>query len=327
MKRLSIIIPAYNVQQYLSKCLDSLLIQDIPKSDYEIIIINDSSEDKSLEIAKSYLIKYQNFIILNNQENKGIGGARNVGIREATGKYIFFVDADDFVQPDSIGELLYCIENENLDILRFNYDAIHENGAIIPKMKNALYRTIYSKDIVDGETFLTDYLGWACYPWSFLFKASLIKDNRLFFDDSIYFEDVEWLVRVLPFAKRVRSLDKQVYLYLQRSGSVTQSVHIEKKNKVVSDKLYLVDKLKQLSQTTLNKKISLWCNGMISLIFMGILAYVENELPARKKEIIELLYNQKNLPLKSYHFTSKQKRDLYLINISPPLYCFLKRKR
>lgn len=327
MKRLSIIIPVYNVQQYLSKCLDSLLKQDIPKIDYEIIIINDGSEDTSLEIAKSYLIKYQNIILLNNKENKGIGAARNVGIRKATGNYIFFVDADDFIQHDSIGELLYCIENENLDILRFNYDAIHENGAIIPKKKNALYRTIYSNDIVDGETFLTDYLGWTCYPWLFIFRASLIKENHLLFDDGIYFEDVEWLIRVLPLAKRIRSINKLVYLYLQRSGSVTQSVQFEKKNKVVSDKLFIVDKLKQLSQKTLNKKISLWCNGMISLIFMGILAYVENELPARKKEIIELLYNQKNLPLKSYHFTSKQKRDLYLINISPLLYCFLKRKR
>jgi len=327
VKRLSIILPAYNVQQYLSKCIESLLTQDILISDYEIIIVNDGSDDHTLDVVKSYLIKYQDLVILFNQENKGIGAARNVGIRESKGKYLFFVDSDDFVQSDCLSELLDCIEKENLDILRFNYNAIHENGALIPKKRNGLYSTVYSNNIVDGETFLTDYLGWACYPWSFLFRASFIKENFLFFDDSIYFEDVEWLVRVLPLAKRVRSLNKQVYLYLQRSGSITQSIQLEKKNKVVSDKLYVIGKLKQISITTLNKKISLWCGGMTSLIFMGILAYVENELPVRKNEVIELLYDQKYLPLKSYRFTLKQKRDLFIINFSPLIYCFLKRKK
>jgi glycosyltransferase involved in cell wall biosynthesis len=327
MKKLTIIVPVYNVEKYLGKCLDSLLDQDIPYKDYEIIIVNDGSNDSSLEVAKSYLNIFEDFIYLFTQENKGVGAARNVGIRQANGKYLFFIDSDDYIRPNCLRNLLNCAENEDLDILRYNYVAVRDNGEIFPKTRNSVSSIVYSENIVDGETFLANCLGWACYPWLFLFKTSLIKENHLIFIDNIYFEDVEWLIRVLPVAKRVRSIDMQVYYYLQRLGSITQSIQFEKKNKIISDKLFIIKKLKQYSRKTYNKKVTLWCNGMISLTIMGILAFLANELPERKKEIIKLIYDQEFLPLKSYQFTFKQKRDLFIININPHLYCYLKRKK
>lgn len=325
-KRLSIIVPILNVEKYLSKCLDSLIVQDIPSNDYEIIIINDGSTDSSLEIAKSYSKKNQNFLLI-NQKKTGVGAARNAGIREAKGKYLIFVDSDDSIQPNCLKRLLECIETKKLDLLRFNYESLNDKGIIIPKTKNSVSRTIYSEDVVNGETFLTDYLGWACYVWLFIYDTSFIKKNNLYFNETIYFEDIDWMVRVLTFAKRVQSVNNQVYLYFQRSGSITQSTQIEYKNKTITDKLYNIGILNQLSKTNNNKKVSSWCNGMISLIFMGVLAYVENELPERKKEIINLLYKQNYLPLKSYRFTFKQRRNLFIINLNPNLYCFLKNKK
>ena len=161
----------------------------------------------------------------------------------------------------------------------------------------------------------------------FLFEASFLKNNQFFFDEKIYFEDVEWLVRVLMKAKRVRSINNQIYFYQQRTGSITQGIQYEKKSKIITDKLYVVDRLKFHSKISNNPKVTLWCEGMISLLFMGILYYVQAELPQRKKEIITLLNRRKFLPLKSYHFTLKQKRDLFIINISPGLYCYLRRKK
>jgi glycosyltransferase involved in cell wall biosynthesis len=325
MKNLSIIVPVYNSDKYLSKCLDSLLAQDIPSDEYEIIIINDGSTDGSLTIAEYYSNHYPNIKII-SQDNKNVGGARNTGIRESAGKYLFFVDSDDYIRPDCLGNLLDCMETKSLDLLRFNYESVNVKGEIIPKCNNSTHSIVYSENVVDGESFLTDYLGWACYPWLFIFNASFIKNNNFYFIENIYYEDTKWLVQVLLEVKRVQSINKQVYFYMQHSGSITQSAHFEKKNKTITDKLQIVDFLKQVLQTTNNKKVKLWCEGMISLTFMGILAYVENEVHDRKKEVIQLLYYQRFLPLKSYQFTVKQKRDLCLINISPLLYCFLKRR-
>jgi glycosyltransferase involved in cell wall biosynthesis len=301
------------------------LVQNIPYTDYEIIIVNDGSTDRSLLIAKK-LKKQHSIIKLFSQENIGVGAARNVGIKESIGKYLLFVDADDYIQPNCLEQLINCMEFNSLDLLRFNYYAVNENGIIIQKTRNSTFSIVYNKNVVSGETFLTDFLGWACYSWSFLYNSSFLKRNDLYFNPTIYFEDVDWLVRILQLANRVLSIDIQVYVYLKRLGSITQSVQTEKKNKVLSDKLIIVENLKLLSKTTQNKKVSNWCHGMISLTFMGILTYVENKLPERKNEIASLMYKKRYLPLKSYRFTFKQKRDLAIINLSPFLYCFLKRK-
>ena len=120
MKLLSIIVPVYNVEKYLSKCLDSLLAQDIPISDYEIIIVNDGSTDSSLVIAESYSQTNSNIRVI-SQLNKGLGGARNTGIRSSEGKYLFFVDSDDTIQKNTLKPLLECMESKKLQVLRFNH--------------------------------------------------------------------------------------------------------------------------------------------------------------------------------------------------------------
>ncbi len=323
MKRLSIIVPVFNAEKYLSTCLESLLYQDIPLTEYEIIIVNDGSTDLSVDIAGSYVSQYQNCILL-SQRKTGVGAARNLGIFAATGKYLFFVDADDYIFPKILAGILKIIETQDLDVLRFNYENLNDGGKVIPKKKNATKSVVFSNDTVDGSAFLYNHLGWACYAWSFLFKTSFIKENNLIFNPTIYFEDVEWLLTVLLKAKKVRSINKKVYAYVQHFGSITQSIQSTEKNKVLSDKLYIINILKQHSQTTNNRSVKKWCEGMISITFMGVLAYVEKELPNRRNEIIKVLYSNKYLPLKSYQFTIKQLRDLLIINISPRLYCYMK---
>lgn len=325
MQRLSIIVPVYNVENYLAKCLDSLLSQDIPFSEYEILIVNDGSTDKSYGIAQAYT-KKNPVIRLISQENRGLGAARNKGIQESNGRYLFFVDSDDFIQENSLKQLLECMENENLEMLRFNYQAVNDKGEIIPKRNNSKKSIVYNEKVVDGLTFLSEHLGWGCYAWIFLIKAAFIKNNHLFFDEKIYFEDVEWLVRTLKTVKRVMSLDKQVYRYLERDGSITHGSTVDKKNRIISDKLQNINMLREFSRAAENSKVHLWCEGMISVMFMGILAFVANELPERKNEIVKMMYVRRFLPLRSYKFTFKQKRDMCIINLSPSIYCYLKKR-
>lgn len=326
MKKLSIIIPLFNAESFISSCLNSIINQKISNHEFEVIIVNDGSTDNSLAIADQYKTVNSNIELFSIEKN-GVGAARNLGIKRAVGKYLLFIDADDYVFPNSFKDILEIIETQDLDVLRFNYENLTEEGKVLPKKKNSTKSVIFSNNIVDGNTFLSEYLGWACYAWSFLFKASFIKENNLYFNPSIYFEDIEWLITVLSKAKKVRSIDKPVYAYVQHKGSITQSIQLIKKNKVLTDKLYIIQILKQHAQITNNTRVRKWCEGMISLTFMGVLAYVENELPNRKNEIIKVIYSKKYLPLKSYQFTIKQFRDILIINISPRLYCYMKRTK
>jgi len=323
--RLSIIVPVFNVENYISKCVESLLNQDIPTDEYEIILVNDGSTDGSLKICNYYVENYSNIKIV-SQKNQGLGAARNAGIEASKGDAILFVDSDDYLKQMSLNTLLKTFELQNLDVLRFNYEAISAGGEIIPKKMSSNYSTIYSKSVVDGKTFLANYLGWACYVWVFLFKRELIKTNQLHFNSDIYYEDVEWLPRVLLLSQRVCSVEDVIYFYLQRSGSITKGADEWKKNKTLADKLFIINMLKNLSIGVNDTKVRAWCQGLISLTVVSLLSLVENELPVKKTELIGIL-KKAYLPLKGYQFTPKQWRDIFIINISPRLFCFLKRKR
>ena len=325
MKLLSIIVPVYNVEKYLSKCLDSLLVQGISISDYEIIIVNDGSTDRSLVIAESYCQTNSNIRVI-SQSNKGLGGARNTGIRSSEGKYLFFVDSDDTIQKNTLKPLLEFMESKKLEVLRFNHEAVDEDGKIIPKTKNATKNTVFSEKIVDGETFLSEYLGWACYVWAFMFDASFIKSNALFFEENLYIEDVEWIIRLMPKVNRICSLNLLVYYYLQRLGSITQSVQTEKRNKLLHDGLFVLSKLNLLSKETQNRKTRLWAKGMISISLMWILDFLANESTEKRKTVIKDFKKDGILPLTAYHFTNKQLLNVLLINLSPDFYCYLRKK-
>jgi glycosyltransferase involved in cell wall biosynthesis len=321
--KLSIIVPVYNVEKYLRKCLDSLLNQDISMEDYEIIIVDDESTDGGLTIASSYAEKYNNIKLI-TQKNKGLGGARNTGIRNAKGKYLFFVDSDDYILQNSLGQLLNTIENNKLDALRFNYQKVDQDGNVIPKTEIRSQNAVYSELTVDGPTFMAEYFGWACYVCVFIFDKELIINNNLFFDEGILFEDIDWIPLVLEKVNRIQSLDLEIYKYFQRTGSITQSVDFDKKNKVVTDKLTLIKKLKALSLGTLNNNVKLWCEGMVSIIVIGVLSHVSAELPERRGEAIQTLRDINVFPITPRNFTFKQYRNVVLINFSPLIFCYLK---
>ena len=133
MKLLSVIIPLYNSSKWLPKCLDSVLSQDIPKELLEVICINDGSPDNSAQIARRYREDYPQSVVVLDQENQGPSGARNNGMRHATGKYLCFVDPDDYVEPQVFGRLVRQMEEERLDMLRFDYQIVSEDYKPIRK--------------------------------------------------------------------------------------------------------------------------------------------------------------------------------------------------
>lgn len=320
---LSIIVPVFNVEKYLNKCIDSLLNQNIDKNHYEIIIVDDESTDNSLAIAKEYEAKYENIKLI-SQKNKGLGGARNTGLKFASGEYILFLDSDDYLSTNSLSVILERIKRDKLDVLRFNYESIDENNIIVPITKNGLYTKVYDEEVVLGKEFLVNKLGWICYAWQFIIKKDFLLENILLFNESIYFEDVEWLVRVLIKAEKAASIDIKAYNYLQRSGSITRTSNLEKQEKIFRDKIFLLDFLNGIIKEINDNGVRQWCKGMQGLLIIGLFPFVRLNLPHQKLNFISLLNKRKYRPIIPFRYTPKQIRDAMLINISPSLFYILK---
>lgn len=315
--KLSVVVPIYNVERYIRKCVDSLLQQDLSCDAYEIILVDDGSPDHCGEICDEYANSYSNVKVI-HQMNGGLSAARNSGIEEAKGKFVQFVDSDDYLEPNVLKLLVEKMEADNLDILRFNYQNVNERYEVFEPNKVSKPFVDYRDEPCDGMTFLSDRLGFGCYAWQFVILRKLLNDCR--FKEGIYFEDTEWTPRLLRHAIKVTSTDLMVYNYLIREGSITKSVVEKKKRKVLDDKLLLIKSMQQQEEGVGDKR---WFKGIISQTVLSVFGYVCENYYSEKDRYIKDLKIAKVFPLSSFHSTKAAKRKLQLANISPRLLCWL----
>lgn len=315
--KLSIIVPVYRVETYLRKCVESLLAQDLSIEDYEIILVDDGSPDGCPAICDGYAKQQRNIKVI-HQANRGLSTARNTGIEAAEGEYIQFVDSDDYVEPNVLKTLIEQVDSYNLDVLRFNYHNVNERYEVFEPYKvNKLY-VDYSDTVCNGETFLTERLGFGCYACQFILRASLLNNCR--FKEGIFFEDTEWTPRMLLKAGRVASSSLIVYNYLMRSGSITQSSDVIKKRKVLEDRLGLIDSLKTQMVDIADKR---WFEGMIATTALTALGDISIYFWKERDIYIRRLKRTEIFPLSSYHSTPSAGRKIRLANISPSLLCMM----
>ena len=317
--KLSIIVPVYNVEAFLNKCVDSLLAQDLSKEDYEVILVDDGSTDSSGALCDTLAAEHGNIRVI-HQQNRGLSGARNAGIPVASGTYVLFVDSDDFLCPNVLGTLVGLMEAKELDILRFNYQNVNMDGAVFEPNKYVKPFVDYSDVVCDGETFLNERLGYACYAWQFLVKASILRQEGNGFKEGIYFEDVEWTPRILLQALRVASTDTLVYNYLFRTGSIARNKDAEKKRKAIRDKMTILEGFAALKPQVKDDR---WFRGMSSQIALSIFDIVGRFFYPERKEYIRALKRQVAFPLSTYHATKSSRRKILLANVSPYLVCRL----
>ena len=317
--KVSVIVPVYNVEAFLKKCVDSLLAQDLPAFDYEIILVDDGSTDGSGALCGALAIAQGNIHVI-HQENRGLSGARNAGIPAATGEFILFVASDDFLEPNVLGGLVRQMEDQRLDILRFNYQNVNMDGEVFEPNKYSKPYVDYSDEVCDGETFLNERLGFACYAWQFMVKTSILQQEGNGFKDGIYFEDVEWTPRILLQAGRVASTDTIVYNYLFRTGSIARNTDSEKKRKAIRDKMTILEGFAPLKRQVRDDR---WLRGMESQIALSVLDTVGRFFYPERKEYIRALKKQVPFPLSTYHATKSARRKIRLANLSPYLVCFL----
>ena len=314
---LSIIVPVYNVEKYLRKCVDSLLAQDLLPEEYEIILVDDGSTDQSGTICDEYAAEHPLLKAI-HQQNGGLSVARNSGIAVAQGRYVQFVDSDDYLEPNVLKILAEKMETDQLDVLRFNYRNVNEQYEEIEPNKDPKRWVDYSNEVCDGLTFLNERLGPACYACQFMVRRELLTDCR--FKEGIYFEDTEWTPRMLLKANRAASTDTMVYNYLVREGSITQSVDEKKKRKVFDDKLSLIDALKSQMQQVEDKR---WFEGMMAQTVISIISYVAANYYSKRKEVLKALAEKDIFPLSTYQANQKGTRKIRWANLSPALLCFM----
>jgi len=221
--RLSFILPCYNVERYISACLDSLFRQGIPMSDYEVICVNDCSTDKTRNIILTYQRKYDNIILIDHKINQTAGGARNTGLDAAKGTYVWFVDPDDMLVDNVAGALLDNADRNKLDIILFNYKVINESTEVISNGENVYTDSV----ILDGYSFLDRYfnknIGRNSIVWCQLYRRALLENSVLRYPLLRVSEDAIFSWKALFVGKRVQSESTCRYIYRVNSSSTTHS--------------------------------------------------------------------------------------------------------
>lgn len=220
MPLLSIVIPVYNVEDYLEECLNSILKQDF--NDYEVILVDDGSEDRSGHICDEYAKKYSNFKVFHLQNNSLLGAARNVGLKNANGKYVHFCDADDYYISDSLKFVAKELKNNSSDVIIGHFICKPEKGAFV--CNDMKFNFENPKNIKLYE-FIPYYLndeiiiGIAC---RFIIKRQFLLQNKLYFIEGYFAEDAEWVPRMLCSTNNLYEIERAFYCYRPRkSGSIS----------------------------------------------------------------------------------------------------------
>lgn len=209
MCKLSIIIPVYNIEKYLERCINSIITQDTIEC--EIILVDDGSTDFSSIICDTYSKQYDNIHTI-HQINQGLSCARNAGINTAKGDYVWFVDGDDYIENNALDIILHQISS-NSDIYIINHTNLYQNSS-----------TEYSisfpdKNKISGIECLK--MNGAIQAWVSICKRTLLIQNSIFFTKGIYHEDFEFSIRLYSFAKTVEHINKPLYYYIcDRNGSI-----------------------------------------------------------------------------------------------------------
>ena len=293
----SFIVPAYNTEKYIDKCLKSIFSNTY--KNFEVIIVNDGSTDKTEDIINKYIKKYDNIIYI-KQKNMGLSLARNNGVKKATGDYLLFIDSDDYVEKNLLENINKNIDD--LDVLRYQLNIVF-NDKIIPYEEKEF-------NVTDGIDAFEKIVKYKFIEMAALYviNRKYYLDNNFMFEKDVYHEDYGLLPLVIATAKKVKSINYLGYNYVQRDGSIMSSNDIEKMKKKMDDMLFLFTKaIKYLDNIPNSQNVkSFYANSIIDKY---------NSLSDKlKKEYIKKIKDLKVISyLSNDSFKRKIKKILYEI--------------
>lgn len=301
--RLSIIIPVYNVEKYLHECIDSILSQTI--KDFEIILVDDGSTDSSGKICDEYFVKYSNIKVI-HKNNGGLSEARNIGLRNANGEYVFFVDSDDYLIDNNVINKLNEKLLSNPDIVIFTHIKWFESSG---KMSIPNLNLIVSRNaMTPAQKYieLIDCDGYYNSAWSKVIKRSLLIDNNIEFEKGLLGEDNDWYYKVVSHIQSMEIINEALYVYRQRKGSITKSHN----NKNLEDLLWIIEKwIRYVNEGVLDENKMIIRNSLAKQYCHAIIGYCNLKKPdgfyPRLKSLNYLLQFSNNPRVKTFRLLNK----------------------
>ena len=280
---ISIVIPIYNVEKYLRKCLDRVYSLNLDNK--EVILVNDGSTDTSINILNEFKNKYPNKTKIISQKNQGLSEARNIGMKNSNGKYILFVDSDDFIIPTETEEFINFGLDKKVDILIGNYREYYNENYIVQKSFYSLDKNLEK----EGIFFIENGVKNKCFRfavWQNIYRKNFLLENNLFFKKGLLHEDNLFTPEAFFYAKKVRCFNKKFYFYRKNNlESITQAVN--KKN--YEHMLYTIIKLLEFKKN--NNIENNYFNRIILGIYINIVikgGYVNKEV---FNNIVDLKFN------------------------------------
>lgn len=279
---ISIVIPIYNVEKYLRKCLDSVYSLNLDNK--ELVLVNDGSTDTSINILNEFKNKYPNKTKLITQKNQGLSEARNIGIKNSNGKYILFIDSDDFIIPTETEEFINFGLDKKVDILIGNYREYYNENYIVQKSFYNLDKNLEK----EGIFFIENGVKNKCFRfavWQNIYRKNFLLENNLFFKKGLLHEDNLFTPEAFFYAKKVRCFNKKFYFYRKNNlESITQTVN--KKN--YEHMLYTIIKLLEFKKS--NNIENNYFNRIVLGIYINVLrgGYINKEV---YNNIVDLKFN------------------------------------
>lgn len=265
----SLIVPVYNVEKYLAKCLDSILNQTY--TDFEIIVVNDGSPDNSQAIIDEYSEKYPDKIKAYIKENGGLSDARNFGIERAQGDYLLFVDSDDYLSSELLCRLKKVIDSNKSDVVRFSAQIIFENSSLGEIFSSPVMNGVTGEDAIERLIDNKQMFEPACF---YVYKRQFWQDNKFAFANGRYHEDFGLIPEVIMKAEKFSAIDFIGYYYVQTSYSIMRNSDYAKTVKKANDILYHVIKLKNIAENS-NLKLNV-LEKFLSYLANAAIVQVQN---------------------------------------------------
>lgn len=294
---LSLIIPVYNVERYLPMCLESVVQQGL--DDYEAILVDDGSTDGSSKICDEYAARYPQFRVI-HQENQGVALARNRGISEARGEYILFLDSDDFLVPESIGQVLANALQHEVDIACFG-SISGEREELTARSASLENKHCGSSRVMNGDEYIATH-NFLATVWWYIIKREYLQSLNLLFPQGRRLEDGCFTPFVLLHAKRIIHIDAIVYCYVRQHGSIMHNKDRQRNFEMLSDYAFAAKTLSdgyernrgRMSAQTSGRWMGLANSysffGLLKALRLGEAKYMIKHLKSQKLYPFEMLY-------------------------------------
>lgn len=320
MKKLSIIIPVYDVEQYIRPCIESIFRQDLCENDFELILVNDGSTDSSIEQIQDIIDSHPNIIYI-NQNHLGLSSARNIGLSKANGQFILFIDSDDLLIDHCLWGLLNIALSSCADMVIADFTKMDSHEIENRDFHANMQKSKAKENIpVNSIDYFTNEFNSQCYVWRHLFRKSFLNSIDAKFIPNIYFEDIPFTINCLLSANTIIKVPLTFYIYRQRPKSILSSLNKEKMIDLNFVMAHFWNLMKETDNTLVKSRLQ-------DIVFKTFILYkwriiLNKDLYKERNDILNDLRNR--IPDLHFYHGIKQITTTFFIKFMPHHYFWLR---